>query len=280
VRRGHRVTVADKHFTGDGVPGDMDRHADITTVDRRTLLAAAGAGTAALAGCSAAASIPPPVVSDQRLESGGWEQVDETTDTSRYAGVSATKHTLTFNDANLSEALEEQTLGSVKTELSVFFASRVEFSPPLDGLPLGIGRREVMDATGRNAKAEFETRLEENGLTDITEAGESTLTVDTGEEANLVEYDAVFPMDDYRFDVTEGRTIEIEGQPIDVAGWLAVWHHDGSALVAGGIHADENYTDSVGKRLSSAIELALDIDLGLTPEAYRDEVFGLMRSVR
>jgi hypothetical protein len=260
-------------------------------MDRRRFLGAASlAGTVGLAGCgfigNALGKVPPPDVSGQQLEAGGWTESEEesgTVFTEEYAAgtVTARGHTIRYQDEALRREIAEKTLGSVTGQLSVFFATRIEFDPELDNLPLGIGREEVLSRTKASAKSDFETEMEADGLVDIEVLGESTLEVDTGETADLVRYGATYPVDDFGFTVTGGETITLEGQPVPVRGWLAVWYNDDveSTLVSGAVHAAENYTDTIEKELSAALDMTLEIDLGLTPEAYREEAFGLMRSV-
>lgn len=261
-------------------------------MDRRTFLGtssvAAGVG---LAGCGflgkVLGKVPPPEVSRERLEAGGWQaQTEEssTVFTQEYAAgtVTASGHTIRYQDETLRREIAEKTLGAVTGELSVFFATRIEFDPQLDNLPLGIGRQEVLRKTKESAKSDFESEMQADGLTEIEVLGESTLEVDTGHTADLVRYGAVYPVDDFGFTVSGGETISLEGEPVPVRGWLAVWYNDQaeSTLVSGAVHAAENYTDTIDKQLSSALDMTLDIDLGLTPDAYREEAFGLMRTVK
>lgn len=260
-------------------------------MDRRTFLGTSSVAAAVgLSGCgflgTATAAVQPPAVPADLLEAGGWRE-DETESgevfTQEYAAgtVTARGHTIRYQDEALRREIAEKTLGAVTDQLSVFFATRIEFDPDLDDLPLGIGRDEVLARTKRSAKQDFETEMEADGLTEIEVLGESTLAVDSGQEADLVRYGAIYPVDDFGFTVTGGETISLEGEPVPVRGWLAVWYDEDaeSTLVSGAVHAAENYTDTIEKELSSALDMRLDIDLGLTPEAYQEEAFGLMRSV-
>lgn len=254
-------------------------------MDRRKFVSAtAAAGLASLAGCfgQASASVDPPQVSEELLASGGWGRIDSETFTESFAGTTATGHTLQFEDRALRESITEQTLGAVGRELSVFFATRIEFSPPLDNLPLGVGRSQVFAETEDYAREDFRARLEERGLTDIEVVTETTTTVDPGAEADLVEYRATLALDQFSIDVSGGETVTIPAEPPAVTGLLAVWYDDrvDSTLVAGSVFARENYADTVDISLSSAIDATFDIDLGLEPDAYREETLGLVHSVR
>lgn len=251
---------------------------------RRFVSATAAAGLASLAGCfgEASASVAPPEVSDELLASGGWERLDAETFTESFVGTTATGHTLKYEDRALREAIAEQTLGAVGRELSVFFATRIEFSPPLDNLPLGVGRSEVLAETEDYARQDFRARLEDREMTDIEVVEETTTTVDSGAEADLVEYRATLALDQFSIDVSGGQTVTIPAEPLAVTGLLAVWYDDAvdSTLVAGSVFARENYDDTVDISLSSAIDATFDIDLGLDPPAYREETLGLVHSVR
>lgn len=254
-------------------------------MDRRTFVGSTvAAGVASLAGClgTASASVDPPQVSEQLLAAGGWKRLGAETFTATFAGASADGYTVQFEDATLRETIAEQTLGAVGRELSVFFATRVEFSPPLDDLPLGVGRAEVLAETEDYAREDFQRRLEERGLVDVEVVEETTTTVDSGADADLVEYRATLPLDDFSFDVAGGETVTLPAEPLDVTGLLAVWYDERaeSTLIAGSVFAGENYADTVEVALSSAIDATIDIDLGLTPDAYRAETLGLVQSVR
>ncbi|MFC6797950.1 hypothetical protein [Haladaptatus sp. DYSN1] len=256
-------------------------------MNRRMFLGiTAGVGLASLAGCgSVLATVPAPEVSKDKLEAGGWKLIDERDGnlfTERYSGatVSAAAHTLTFEDRALADTLAERTLDTVDAQMAVFFAGRVDFSPDLDDLPAAVGRKEVMEQVKQNAKADFETRLEDAGLTDISEGEATTFTPDTGETGELVEYTARFPFEGFTFDVTTEKSVAISGGDIAITGWLAIWHHGDSTLVAGGAAPAENYAESLTEELSSGVSVTVDIDLGLEPDAYSEEIFSLMRSVR
>lgn len=261
-------------------------------MDRRTFVGAASLTTAVgLAGCgflgSARGEVPPPEVSTDRLEAGGWRENDAasgTVFTQEYAGgtVTATGHTVRYQDRALRQEIIEQTLGAVDGQLSAFFVTRIDFQSAIDNLPLGAGREQVLDRTKEAARSDFETEMAADGLVDIEALGESSLDVESGQTADLVKYGATYPVDDFSFTVTGGETIELPGQPVPVRGWLAVWYNEAvaSTLVTGAVHAAENYDDTIEQELSAGLDLTLDIDLGLTPEAYREEAFGLMRTVR
>ena len=160
---------------------------------RDYLLAGATLGTAGLAGCSflAAAEAPPPDVPTAQLNDGGWTQTDQSSETvfdRSYGPVSveAVSSTVQYADEQLQERVASRTLDQVQTALSVFFATRVDFSPNLDNLPAGVGREELLAEVRTNARDSFEQQMEAQGLTDIEKSGEGTIDIDTGETAETV----------------------------------------------------------------------------------------------
>ncbi len=140
---------------------------------RDYLLAGATLGTAGLAGCSflAAAEAPPPDVPTAQLNDGGWTQTAQSSETvfdRSYGPVSveAVSSTVQYVDEQLQERVADRTLDQVQTALSVFFATRVDFSPNLDNLPAGVGREELLAEVKTNARDSFEQQMEAQGLTD------------------------------------------------------------------------------------------------------------------
>lgn len=252
---------------------------------RRFLAGAAAAGIAGLAGCgTASGTVRPPKLPEDRLDEGGWKRVTATTEevfsrTVAGTDVSATAVTRVFDDAALRSEVNEKTLGSLDAPLSNFFASRIAFSPNLADVPLDSAREEMSARASEVAKGQFESQLQSAGLTDVSATDAGTITVETGEDADLTEYSAAFEFDALSFDVRE-ETITVEGGSVDVEGLLATWIHDGGLLIAGGAYPAENFARTVDKELSNAITVTVDIDLGLTPQAYAEEVTGLVTRVK
>lgn len=252
---------------------------------RRFLTAAAAAGAAGLAGCSSASgAVAPPQIPDEQLSEGNWERVDarqEQVFERSYGPVTVTAdaHTVVYEDVGLASEISSKTLEEVSGRFSLFSATRVDLNPSLDDLPGGVGREQILDRTEENARQQFRSEMDAAGLASVEQASTGTITVDTGEEASLTSYTASFPVADISFPVTDDEAITIEGGGIDVAGDLAVWHHDGSVLVAGGAYPGQNFTRRVERSLSDAIDVTVDVDLGLTPEQYREEVRALIKAV-
>jgi hypothetical protein len=255
-------------------------------MNRREYLAAGvGIGATALSGCSfmAAAETPRPDVPADELDSEGWDQTGEESGTvleEEYLGVTveAVQHTLQFEDAALRQRVADRTLGEVDTALSVFFASRVDFSPNLDDLP-GV-QGQIVDQVRENARQQFEQQMEAQGLTDIEQTDTGSIEIDTGETADTEILSAVFPFEGIDFAVGEGESVEIPPAEIGIDATMATWHHGDYVLVAGGAHPGENYQESIDDQLSDGISVSVDVDLGLQPDQYGEEIRSLIAGVQ
>ncbi|MGM0399280.1 MAG: hypothetical protein ACQEQY_09845 [Halobacteriota archaeon] len=255
-------------------------------MQRRQFLAVTGAGAlATLAGCSSAlGSVAAPVVPTDRLEAGGWTLQDESEETvfeESYGPVTieAKSHSLVYSDEALRETIKEKTLGRVDGAMAMFAATRIDFSPNLADLPGSVATDQIVDRSETAARSQFATQMENAGLENVGQVDTGSLTVDTGVDARLTTFEAEFPFDGVSVPVTDDRSISLTGSPIDVAGDLAVWSHDGSVLVAGGAYPATNVNETVTEELSAAITVTVDVDLGLEPDRYREEVRSLVRAV-
>ena len=255
-------------------------------MQRRTFLATVGAGTlGTLAGCqTAVGAVAPPSVSQDDLDAGGWTLREKTDDETvfeeaySFVTVEAVATSRTYADAALREQVRTDTLGTVDTDLALFSATRVDIAPAVD--ELGPVQSEVTGRIREHAVTQLRERLEAAGISDVEETGTDTLSVAGGHEADLVELRGSYPISDITFPVKEGTTITIEGGDLQIAALLAVWAADGNYLIAGGAYPAENFTRETESALSEAISVTVDVDLGLTPEAYREELLGLVTAVR
>lgn len=214
------------------------------------------------------AAVPAPDVPGEQLEAGGWEQTDDSERQvfEREMGtvtVRARARTLRYVDRELTDEVEQKTLGAIATPLSVFAATRIRIRPDFDNLPAGIGRGTVLDAVESNATLQFEDELAERGLENVRRTGEGGFEVDTGETARLTEYAADYTYDAMSFEVEEGSTVDVPGGSVTVAGALAVWNHGGASYIAAGAYPAENVDESVSEDLSEAITVSVDVDLGV-----------------
>jgi hypothetical protein len=255
-------------------------------MNRRRFLGGAGVvGLGALAGCTnALGSVAPPQVPDEQLNDGGWEQTDRTEETvldESYGPVNVTAKstTLTFSDEALAQEVANKTLGRIDGTLAIFAASHINFDPNLNNLPGGVGRKEVISETETQARAQFEQQMRDQGLENVERVGEEEFTTDSGKSPGLATYRGEFPVGTIEFDAN-GETFALDVGTIEVAGDLAVWNEGDFVVVAGGAYPAESYAETVDNDLSNAINVTVDVDLGLTPDQYREEVRSLMAATR
>lgn len=255
-------------------------------MNRRTFVATLGAGTlTALAGCqTAVGSVAPPQVPQDALEDGGWELRNERTEETVFeetygpVTVEAVATSRTYADAALREQVREDTLGTVDTDLALFSATRIDMAPAVD--ELGPVQGEVQSRIRESAVAQLRSRMESAGITGVEQTGTDTLSVAGGATADLTELAGVYTIEDIQFPVRDDTTIAMEGADLTVEARLAVWAADGNYLVAGGAYPAENFTRETESALSDAITVSIDVDLGLTPEAYREELLDLVTAVQ
>lgn len=255
-------------------------------MNRRRFLGAAGvAGLGAIAGCmNAVGTVAPPDVPENKLEDGGWEQTNRTEQTvfnEEYGPVTITgkSTTLTFEDTQLAQSVRDKTLGQIDGTLGLYSASHINFSPDLNNLPGGVGREEVLEQVDTAANEQFQQRMRDNGLQNVTKTGTERFQTDSGADAGLTTYSAEYPVGEMTYQ-TGSESVTIDVGAIEVAGDLAVWNENDYVVVAGGAYPFENFTKTTQKNLSEAISVTIDIDLGLTPEEYRSEVRGLVAATR
>jgi len=238
-----------------------------------------------------------PEIPEDDLEEDGWvEMKDEETETEEAAGpltVTIQTNTLTYKHQQLNEQLRSRRVrtsdgpdreishyksGAFSDPIRVFSAARTDLNPNFDNLPGGIGRAEIMGIVEEQAKSEFEAEMEDAGLTDIEESDQDTIEVDTGEDAVLFEFTAVYPFDGIDVDVRD-RTVSLPSADIEVVGHMAMWHHGDSILVAGGAHPNENYEESRTEEGEFGRDLTVSVDLGLEPDDYEEETLALVEEV-
>lgn len=228
-------------------------------------------------------SVAPPTVPQDRLESGGWTKQSEVTDETVFEDtvgpveVEAVASSVAYEDTALAASVREDTLGAIDATLALFTASRIDMAPAVD--ELGPVRDQVTGQIETSAREQLEAQLQAAGLTDVTQSTTGTLDVAGGAEARLTEYTATYPVEPIEFPVQSGTSLTIDGADLNIAAVLAVWAADGNYLVAGGAYPAENFAQSTSQELSDAISVSVDVDLGLTPDAYREELLGLVTAV-
>ncbi|MFW5922168.1 MAG: hypothetical protein ACOCRC_02555 [Halodesulfurarchaeum sp.] len=254
-------------------------------MNRRTFIAALGTGAlGSLAGCqTAVGAVALPDVPESLLEEGGWELREDTKDETvfeeeySFLTVEAVASSVVYADATLREQVRSDTLDTLDTDLSLFSASRIDMAPSVD--ELGPVRSEVKNRIRENAVGELRSRMEAAGITDVEQTDTGSLDVAGGISADLTELSGVFPVQDIEFPVREDTTLTLAGTDLAVDAVLAVWAADGNYFVAGGAYPAENFARVTEADLSEAISVTIDVDLGLTPEAYREELLELVTNV-
>lgn len=265
---------------------------------RKFLRATAGVAAAAtLAGCSTSVedsdsnpeNVPAPEPSEELLHEGGWKQVGASQRRlfeEQYLGgrvsVVADAHALQYEDAALRGAVKERTLGHLDAPLSVFSASRIATSPNHRDLPAGIGSDKIIDVIRSTAEDEFTDRLEKQPqLSNVRITGDEEISTADGSETTLTKFAADFHYEPMKFPVPEtDETLDLDSGTLEIHGMMAVWPAGETVLVAGGAYPGMNFDESGSADLSEAIELTVDVDLGLTPDEYAEELRELVKSVQ
>lgn len=264
-------------------------------MDRRDFLRTAGvtAVAAGAAGCSTTDSggsaggdgrYPYPSVPERALD--GWELVDRRAEDERrrFGGIGVDQHTRTevYEFARLSKAVAQKTLGQFEGEMGAFFASRTTF----EGYAASLVGTERVAETGLE---EMTAEMESMGMTDVrrVEPRDPRPTVADGQAFR--EVSGTYPVEDVSFETElpgdARQTFEIEGGEVSVRGFLAAWMPDwNTAYVAGGAYPDgdferESVESVTGGERGDGIDVTVNVDLNLDPEAYREELIGLVERV-
>jgi hypothetical protein len=254
----------------DGPTGDI-RTADgptryVGTVDSRSRPGAAGMSEA---------TDSYPTVPEARLP-GGWERRGKTEDRLfRTPALAVTGYTVVYDDRELRRAVEAAGHGDllasgargdrlVETGADgglwrFFFATALSFRPPLAP---GVGPASLRPTVARQARRSFADDLETRGFEDVAMERGQRLPLDAGGRARLRKVTASLPVDTDR-----------PPDRIDAEGWLAVWVTDGSFRIAGGAYPAAGL-DRLLEPLPAGETPQLD------PGAFRDDLLGLLRSVR
>jgi hypothetical protein len=186
----------------------------------------------------------------ERLDVGGWELVEESTETLFELSTARVEgHTRVYEDAALRRAVGEAT--GADRLCRFFFATTVEFLPPLSP-----GVAPLIKSTVTNeARREFAADLRERGFVNVDRGRTRNARTDSGARARLTDYRAVYPLRD------GGLSVDLR-----VRGFLAVWL-DGGFRVAGGVYPE-----------SGLDELLVDADVDPDASGYQEELLDLIRA--
>lgn len=194
--------------------------------------------------------LPYPEVPEDLLT--GWEPVDcrrETLFEVRSVRVRAA--TVVHEDEAMADRVADAAGVDVGRTWRFFFASRVELRPetPVTGMLT----RLVTNRAGSG----FADQLRDRGFEDVDPGRTREFRVGDV-DATLRAYDA---------------RVRYGGLTLAVDGWLAVWPDDPGFLIAGGAYPTA-VLETSGGREAAARALREEV----SPGAYRDELFGLIRA--
>jgi hypothetical protein len=185
----------------------------------------------------------------------GWQLADESVETLfEVTGARVRGATRRFEDAATRDAVREATGGELDREWRFVAVTALDFEP---ALPPGT-TAVILPVVRREARAAFDRRLSERGLTDVTRRGHQRLRVAAGTRARLTRFRAV--------DRVDGR------HRIPVAGWVCVWNDRGDLFVVTGGHPDGRIADLLSLDSGSP-------RLELSSRACREEFVDIVRSV-
>lgn len=193
-----------------------------------------------------------PRVSGDHLD--GWTCTERTSETVFQLPVAEiVGHTAIYDDDDLRTTIRDLTGGSVDRMWRFFFATRLEFSPPL---PPAVGPAAVFSTVEAEANSEFVGTLRERGFQNISEDERRRISAGTGGSAFLTSYDAL---------------VDVPMVDVDVKGHVAVWTTNGEFRLAGGAYPARSLSDIIGMEVPG---------VDMNPDAFREELLDLIRAVR
>ena len=269
----------------------------VREMNRRKFIAGtAAAGAALLAGCTSGVlvqsddeqelkqRVPVPQLNESLLK--GWKQDGETWAKKYFdeGPISAVGHGIRYQNAQLSERVEKETLGRIENQtLSQFFAVRIDFFPGFASFATGL--KDI----GTQTQNEFEQQLRsQQALQNIRTSGiVEVVQTDTGQQVDLRGYSAEYPVEEIIIedvdipDVGE-RSFVIPQQRLPIEGVIGHWKHDGSLYVAGGVYPNDDFTvqprTSLTGEKGQGIDIVIDVNIEL--DSVQREVNKLIRSVK
>lgn len=228
--------------------------------------------------------ISEPEVPQRILDSKGWTRTSTVTDSYPvevlgFQVLEGSQSTVIYSNEDLAEEISRKTMGAVDTSVMQFFTARVVLNPSIDSV-FGLEISPVVSKVESQAEDQFRKQMRDSGLEDIEQVSERDIKVDSGETGTLKVYEGFFPIEDMSFDVSSDKEITIGGEELEVKAYLASWHDGDSILIAGGAFPSEDYEEKVQKDLTEAIEVSINIDLGLRPTDYQNDLIESMKTVR
>jgi hypothetical protein len=229
--------------------------------------------------------VPPPEVPDPVLKENGWVSMKEQKETVSVGPmdpleVEAYLYTKMYRDAELQREISEGTVGRIDRCFNVFFATRTHIEPEVDNLPLGVGRKQVTELAKILGRSEFEDRLDRRGVKDLRKVGSDSVLTETNKKVEMEEVRGKYDFSGTEVEIASDEGFFIQGGEIGLAGWIGAWHHDGDVFVAGGVYPTEDLERKIDVDLTDAVDVEIDVDLGIWPRPYKPELFSLVQSVR
>jgi hypothetical protein len=209
----------------------------------------------------AGTDVAAPSLPDERLPD-GFELSSDTVETLfdiPGTGVSVRGRTVIYEDCPLRAAVETASDGRVDQVARFFFATRLEFRPPL---PPGIGTGMVLPMVRNQAHNRFVSNLIDRGFEDIEQVRSERAGTSGGAQVRLQKVSGHFPLS------AVDRDLPIEG-------WVGVWHDD-DIFVAGGVYPAVSLSTIFDEGDETDEEHGL---LTRSSSAYRDDLLGLVRRV-
>ena len=203
----------------------------------------------------------PPTVPESELESGGWEFVEESSETmARLPTARVRGTTRRYEDQQLRETLRAATDGGCDRTVRFFAATRVVFEPPP---PPGISVSMAGPTLRTQARQAFADRLRERGLTDVERVSSQRVRTDDRSRARLTRFDALD-----RFDC--------RGEPVELAlsCWVGVWTCSKTARVVTGGYPTSPVAEQLDLDSSTRAE-----PLVREGDSFREELLSLLRAV-
>ena len=267
-----------------------------------TLLLGVGAMGAGVLSIMNPPQAPPPSLPTEEMQQDGWVQTDQAKEVlsrSQVGPVTVTAigNRLNFGDQGLLDAVRNsdvtleiagqratRTLGEVAPDaiqqhLAIFVATRIDLGPDVDNAPFGLGRAQVMDQVESTAERSFVQTMRDAGLENVRRTDEGSLDIQTGETATYKGYAGAVPFQGGTF-TESGEEFTIPATTLEMAGHLAVWHHEDWVMIGAGAHPAANYAPTFDEQLSTGHTATLSLDLGLRPATHREELLGYVRRMR
>jgi len=192
-----------------------------------------------------------------RLETEGWEQVGERTETLFEAGtVRVRGATRQYEDERTRDALQSAT--GIDHPVRFLAATRLGFQP---SLPPGISPRLFASTLRSQLRRSFSDELEARGLVDVTHEGKERKRLPEGSRAYLDEFAATAPLDG-----DESAASRADEQSLPLECWVALWITGGVVRIVSGGFPAVVLADHFG------VDTA-DESLQQSPDTYRDFFF-------